>query len=366
MNEFRTSGFRSFSGAGQTRRQFLTYGGGFLGGALLAACTGRSPQTADPDPAPDAAGDFSAAILLPQTAADGSWSEAGYRGLERIREELGARVEAVEGIDFMEPAEVEARTRELAEAGYGFVIGHGSQHLTLPAAEAVAPDFPRTRFAIVAGQGPGNNANLGILNFQDAELGYLAGAVAGLKTQTGVVSFVGGFDYPNLKLAADRYGRGAQAVRLGTELRVGWVGSWTDEAKARTIAREHAAAGADIIAVNAEPAGLPLHQEAAELGVHTIGWYQDQYERAPDRVLVSAVQNIPVLLVEAAKLVRRGLWEGRQYYFGLAEGAVDLSPFRGSLSADQEAQIQEIRQAIATGALDVLARSPERSRRALV
>jgi basic membrane protein A len=342
----------------RSRRRFLGYGVLFVGSAVVSACGGDRP-TANNSPAnttepSEGDGDFGVAILLPQTIDDGSWSEAGYRGLEQIQQELGARISYVENIDFMDQAAVTDEYRKLAEAGYQFIIGHGSQHLTLPAAETIAAEFPRTQFAVVAGQGPGNNNNLGILNFQDAELGYLAGVVAGLKTQSGTVSFIGGFDYPNLVMAADRYTRGVQSQRPNATVLVDWLDSWTDGAKAKATAQQHIAAGADIIAVNAEPAGLPIHSEAAALGIHTIGWYQDQYERSPDRILTSAVQKIDVLLLTAATLVRRGQWEGRQYYLGLADGAIALAPFREALTAEEAAQVEAIQEAIITGEIDVL------------
>lgn len=342
----------------RSRRRFLSYGVLFVGSAVVSAC-GGDRSTADRSATESTVqsgnnGDFSVAILLPQTIDDGSWSQAGYAGLEQIQQELGARISYVENIDFMDEAAVVEEYRKLAEAGYQFIIGHGSQHLTLPAAETVATEFPRTQFAVVAGQGPGNNNNLGILNFQDAELGYLAGVVAGLKTQSGTVSFMGGFDYPNLVMTADRYTRGVQSQRPDATVLIDWLNSWTDEAKAKTTAQQHIAAGADIIAVNAEPAGLPIHSEAAALGIHTIGWYQDQYERSPDRVLTSAIQNIDVLLLTAATLVRRGQWEGRQYYLGLADGAIALAPFRDALTAEEAAQVQAIQEAIITGEIDVL------------
>jgi basic membrane protein A len=60
-----------------------------------------------------------------------------------------------------------------------------------------------------------------------------------------------------------------------------------------------------------------------------------------------------VLLLEGATLVQQGRWEGKQYKFGLQEGAQELAPFYGLLTPEEEAKVNAIKQDILTSKIDV-------------
>jgi basic membrane protein A len=69
--------------------------------------------------------------------------------------------------------------------------------------------------------------------------------------------------------------------------------------------------------------------------------------------VTSAIQRVPVLLLNVATLVRRGRWEGKQYTFGMKEGALDIAPFYGLLTKDEEQRVRQIQQDIVTTKIDV-------------
>lgn len=313
---------------------------------VLVSCGGTAGQAASNTSA-DAPGSFKVAMIFPGPIDDKSWSQAGYEGLQLIEKELKAEIAYTASVS---PEDAEQIFRKYAEEGYRFIVGHGGEYI--PAAEVVAKAFPRTKFAVVAGY-PGNNQNLGAMSFRDAELGYLTGVIAALKTKTNKIVYIGGEPYPHTQEQATLYERGAKAINPAIEVSVEWVKSWTDQAKAGEIAQTHIEAGADVLMIVADTAGEAAFKEAKEAGVYAIGWSIDQHELAPDTILTSGIQRVPVLLLEGTRLVQQGRWEGKQYEFGLQEGAQELAPFYGLLSPEQEKTVKQYQGEIISGKLDV-------------
>ena len=317
------------------------------------ACVGNSGDRL-PASSPQAARDFRVAIALPQTIDADPWSKAGYEGLKLIEAELGAEVAYAELIDSKKYEEITKILREYALEGFDFIIGHGSLHLTLPALEVVAKEFPRNKFAAIGGGGSGNNHNLGMLEARYGELGYLAGVVAALKTKTNKIGYIGGFDYTTLKEEAALFKRGAKATKPAVEVAIRWLRNWTDTAKAEAIAWELMASGVDLFVLHGDPATLPLYPILAKAGIAIIGWNTDQYERSPDAVITSGIVKIPELLLAGATLVREGRWEGRKYRLGLREEVLELAPFRGALTPEEEAVVEQAKEDILLGKIDVM------------
>ncbi|HEY9653841.1 MAG TPA: BMP family protein [Coleofasciculaceae cyanobacterium] len=302
----------------------------------------------------EAPGAFKVAILLPGRVNDNSWSQAGYEGLKLIEKQLGAQVAYRASVP---PAEGERLFRYYAQQGFDFLISHGAEYIK--AAEVIAQEFPRVKFAIVSSYA-GNNQNIGALAFRSGEVGYLTGAIAALKTKSKNVAYIGGQQYPITQEEAILFQRGAKSVNPSVATSVDWVNSWSDVNKARAIARERIAAGADVLVVDADEANVGVFQAAQEHpGTQVIGWAHSldgshKTQQFPSEILITrVVQRVPILLLEGATLAQQGRWEGKQYKFGLLEEVQDLAPFKGSLSAEEEAFVSSVKQGIITGKIDV-------------
>ncbi|MGQ4647774.1 BMP family ABC transporter substrate-binding protein [Lyngbya aestuarii] len=307
---------------------------------------GETPTT----PAVPESSSFKVAILLPNSRGDDPWSQSGYKGLKLIEKELGAQVAYTENLADLPPRGVEQAFRRYAKHGFNFIIGHGGEFNV--AAETVAKEFPRTEFAIV-GRYAGNNKNLGALGFRSGELGYLAGVVAGLKSETRKVVMIGSMPIPDIVEAGKLFERGAKAVDPRIKVSVKWINSFANPDKAEKIASAMVAAGADVLLGIAGAGDAAVVKVASEAGVHAIGWVQDLYKMAPNAILTSSLQKVPVVLLEGAMLVRQGRWEGKQYRFGLSEGAQTLAPFRGALTAKEEDMVNTVKKNILAGKIDV-------------
>lgn len=315
----------------------------------LAGCSAGQNSVA-PEPAKAAPGAFKVAILLPGPADDGGWSQSGYEGLKLIEKELGAEVAYTANVPEAE-SEQEKITHQYAADGFNFIIGQGGEYVT--AFETVAKEFPQTRFVVVTDYA-GNNKNFGAVGIRPEEAGYLAGVVAALKTKTNKVAYIGGEEYASGTAEVSGFEKGVKAVNPAVEVTITWVESWSDQDKAKEIALAQIAAGADVLAVDADIAGLAALEVAEQKGIKTIGWVQDQHELAPKTMLTSVLQQVPVMLLKSATLVRQGRWEGKQYTFGLQEGVAGLAPFYGALTPEEEARVKQAQEDIITGKINIL------------
>lgn len=315
--------------------------------SLLVSCNFSKKA---PTPEQPAARDFRVAVLLPQAVDDGDWSQFGYEGLQLIAKQLGAEVAYSDNTDLLPQAEVEQLFRKYAADGFDLIVGHGEE-LKAPI-KVVASEFLNSKFALV-GSDPGNNNNLGALGFRSGELGYIMGVVAALKTKTHKVGMIGGEPLLNIVDLVKSFERGAKATDADLQVSIAWVNSWKDPQKAKLIAEEMIADRVDVIATRAGDGNFAVFEVASMKGVYVIGGPQDHYNDAPDIIITSGIQRVPVLLLQGATLVRQGRWEGKQYRFGLADGAQEPAPFRGKLTPEQEATVKAVTRDIISGKIDV-------------
>ncbi|NEO86933.1 MAG: BMP family ABC transporter substrate-binding protein [Spirulina sp. SIO3F2] len=313
---------------------------------LLISCRQSTP-TPDSTPASTEI-TLKVAMLFPGSHADESWSQSGYEGLKQIESEYNAEIDFTEYVD---KDASEAVIRDYAEADVDLIIAHSGSYIA--AAETVAEEFPRQKFAVSTTY-PGNNKNLGAVAFRSGEVGYLTGVLAAMKTQTKTVAYIVGNDYPVYQEEEALFRRGVEATDPDVKILTSFLKTWTDEEKAKQVANEFLSQGADIFAINADEAGVAaLKLVTQKEGVYAIGWTKDQHELAPGKVLTSVLQDIPNLILNAATLMQEGRWEGKLYKFGLKEKIYDFAPFRGTLTSAEEAEFNTVRDRVITGEIDI-------------
>jgi basic membrane protein A and related proteins len=314
--------------------------------AIAIGCSTTTPDT--PNAANSNTGKLRVAMITTGSRTDGSWSQAGYEGLKLIEQRFNAEIAFS---DLVADADSEAPIRQYAEEGYDFIIGHSGGYIE--AAETVADEFPRTKFALVTTYA-GNNRNLGAVAFRSGEVGYLSGVLAAMTTKTNKVAYMVGYDYPVYQEEAALFRKGAEATNPNVEVVTEFLKTWTDGEKAKEVALNLVEQGFDRFAINADEAGVEALKAVTALpGVNVIGWTKDQHELAPGRVITSMLQDIPKLIVNAADLLQQGKWEGKLYKFGLKEGIYSVAPFRGSLTPEQEANFEDIKNKVMTGEIDI-------------
>ncbi len=285
------------------------------------------------------------AIVMPGVITDQAWNQSGYQGLLQIQKQLGAEVAYTEKVPQPEQAQAIA---DYARRGYDIVIGHGGEFDA--AVLDVAPRFPKTRFVVTNGQATGPNvASLAINHWQGS---YLGGTVAGLMSKTGKIAIVTGQQFQAVLDMIDGFTAGATAANPKVKIAVSYTGDWDDAGKAKEAALAHISDGADVLYPMLDLAFIGVIQAAREKKVWAIGFVSDHLDVAPETVLTSVIEDIGYAMVQFARVVQEGKFEGKQYFIGVDEPrAAGLGRFNAVVPQSVRNQVENVRQALIKGTI---------------
>jgi basic membrane protein A len=297
---------------------------------------------------PAAANGLRVGLITPGSVADAAWNSGAYQGLRQIHDSLHLVISHIEA---RTPAEQDEALRTYAAQGYGLVFAHGFEFQDL--AERVSIQYPQTVFIVTSGARA--KGNVAPLIFRLEEATYLAGMVAGSLTKTHRLGFVGGIELPPIKAAYQGWVNGAKAVNSKVDTRVVYLNSFDDASAGREAALALIQSGVDMFHHNADAAALGLFQAAKEHpGVYVFGANADQSSLAPERVLGSAVIDLPRALLLVAREVKEGKFTPRIEAFGLQSGVIRYvaNPALDSLvPAALKARVRAAADSIAAGTL---------------
>ena len=283
---------------------------------------------------------------------DKSFNTAAVRGATQAREELGIELKDVECQD---DAAFEPALRTFAERGYPLVIAIGFAQID--AVKKVAPQFPKTNFAIV--DGIVDAPNVASLMFNEHEGSYLVGYLAGLATKTGKVGFIGGMDVPLIRRFQMAYEAGAKAARPGTETLSNYVGinssAWANPSRAKELALGQTGRGADVIFAAAGASGLGVFDAVEEKKVFAIGVDSNQNGVKPGRILSSMLKRVDTAVFETIKAAQGGSFKPGTRHFGLADKGVDyaVDEHNRQLVKPFQEKLENVRASIINGTLKV-------------
>jgi basic membrane lipoprotein Med (substrate-binding protein (PBP1-ABC) superfamily) len=271
----------------------------------LIACAPKNGETG-----------FRVALVTPGSISDAAWNSGAYAGLGRIHDSLGA---AVSQIEAHTPAEQEEALRTYAAQGYDLVFGHGFEFQG--PAERVSAQFPGTVFIVTSGERV--QGKVAPLVFRLAEASYLAGMEAGGLSRSGTIGFVGGIELPPIKDAQNAWEAGARAVNPKIVTRSTYLNTFDDIAAGREATLALMRIGADMFHHNADAAALGLFQAVKESAdAYAFGANADQTALAPDRVLGSAIIDLPRAFLAVAREVKAGSFSPHVEEFGLKSGVI--------------------------------------------
>ena len=310
-----------------------------VGIVLLTGC-GKRPTVEH--------GGFRAALITPGSITDAAWNSGAYAGLRALHDSLGIEISNVEA---RTPAEQEEALRTYAAQGYNLIFAHGYEFQG--AAERVSGQYPGPVIVVTSGERAAGRVVPLVFQLEDAS--YLAGMVAGGLTRSGLIGFVGGVELPPVRRAYEGWLNGARAVRPGVQSRATYLNTWDDPAAGREAALALIRVGVDMFHHNADAAALGVFQAVKETpGVYIFGANADQSHLAPDRVVGSAVIDLPHAFVLIGREVKDGRFVSRVESFGLASDVVKYVPNPGAAATIPpalSARVAEAERAIRAGTL---------------
>lgn len=320
---------------------------------MLLVQAGASGTHARPLPSatasPACAQTFRIGFVADVAGMRSSVDAAGWRGVgEALHDQSCAHA------DLALPARPSEYRRLLqAYAGYDLVIA-GSFLLT-DATVDIARANPATHFVLVDPLVmPPDTPNLAVLTFRSDQGAFLAGALAGMVTRTGVVAGVYGPQGAMDVMSRLGFEHGARYVRPGVRVLGAYqpAGSapYGDPAWGADEARAFTNQNSDVIFGAGGTTGQGALLGAAQSGVACISADLVASSK-PDCLLATSLKfvNRGVALTVADAIA--GRWRSGRRSLGLAEQAVGLSPLRHSLALGQMEQLQAIAEQLAAGTL---------------
>ena len=299
--------------------------------ALVASAALVSPSLAQ-----EAKDTAKIGFIYPGPVGDVGWAKELDRGREAIEAEFGDRVETVVAENIAEgPDAARVMQQMLADGADMLMLGSfGFMNDGL----RLAQQNPDVDF--IHASGFKLAPNFGNFQTRNYESAYIAGLAAGDKSESGTLGVVAAYPIPEVIGIINAFTLGARDMNPDATVRVVWLNSWLDPAKAQDSARSLHAGGADVI--------FSLYQDtpsvvsiAEETGFDVINTSSDMREYAGDNYIMGLGIDWGPYFVEQVGKHLDGTFEGAPYWGGMKEGAVAVRSLTDDLSDEARAAIEE-------------------------
>ena len=276
-------------------------------------------------------------------------------GIEEMQRNLGLADSQIlyrNNVDYVGPMGIENAIRGLITQGVNIIIATSWGYME--ECERLSAEYPGVVFAHASGYRY-NNTNFTNYFGRHHEARYLAGIIAGLKTETNKIGFVAAWGRENSEVSGglNAFAMGVERVNPEADICVRITNSWFDPMGEAAATRALVEAGCDIIAQHVNTASPQIEAERA--GVWGIGFNTDMSIDAPGAVLTSVLWQWGVYYTFLVQSVIDGSFTTEPWYGSLADGIVDLAPLSGIVQWDTESLriLNEERQRIESGTFNV-------------
>lgn len=293
---------------------------------------------------------------------DKSFNQTTWEGIAKFGAEHGLE----QGTDYQylvseQDADYEPNLTKFAEENFDLIFAPGfllSSPLT-----SVAEQFPDNNFVMI--DSVVELDNVASVTFEEHVGSFLAGVAAALTTETDTIGFIGGVDSAHINRFEVGFVQGAKTVNPDIEVITSYVGDFNSADRGATLAAMMYSSGADIIYHASGAAGNGIFTEAKNRvangdRVWVIGVDRDQHDEGlPENVtLTSMLKRVDVAAYDIATKTLEGNFPGGQTIeYGLAEDGVGLA--EGNLSEDVLEQVEEYKQRILNGEIEVISTREE-------
>lgn len=306
------------------------------------------------------AGDDGPTVTYFGNRVDDQWFANVGSGLDRAEREL--EMELVDASWQVDPA---AEFRELAASGPEFIIVSDPWAMSLD--PTVVRDFPDVQFGVV--DGPASGPNVTWVQFANEEGAFLAGVAAALKTETGIVGFIGGAPLPGIGAFRAGFESGVHSVDPDITILAVYIDQFEtlngfgrpELGEARAVALYQR--GADVLFAAAGTSGFGMFAAAAEqsevldrqlwaIGVDNDQWFEVEPVQQP-HVLTSIVKRGDLAAYRLVEHMLDDRPTGVAFDFGVADDGFTYSKQGDGLSPEMAAQLDAAVADIAGGEITV-------------
>lgn len=280
---------------------------------------------------------------------DGGWGTSCYAGLKASAEKFdNIKVFEVENVEL---ENMTSTIKQYCEAGVNLIISPDTD--LSDAISEVAPDYPNVKFAVIDGTYTADNALS--MSQNNAQIGFVAGVIAALESQTGSVGFVGGVESDEILKASKTMKAGAEYINPDITYTSVMSGSWTDVAKGKEIGLSLISTNnVDVIFSFASGVDTGVREACmSKTDVRFIAQPSDSLEAAPDITVTSIIQSNEALIYHAMQTAFDGTFEGGYYLAGFEDGGTcSIGQYGSFVDDDVKAQVEDVIAKIKSGEID--------------
>ena len=290
---------------------------------------------------------YKVAMICDSSISDGGWGSACYNAMIDAANKMGWETAYVDSI-----AQNEYYDSIVAYCalGYDLIYAPGNQYTD--AVLQAAEEYPDICFALLNGNeatpSKAVNGNVTSLLPNAQQIGWIAGALAGLMTQSGTIAFIGGMELDTTKGKYAGYGEAAKfvAAKEGKDvvlLDCVYAGSFNDSAKGIEFAKAMIDQGADVFFGDASAVDSGARQAideantaAGSVKIFDIAQPAESLGQNPC-IICSQVTDNSAMIAASMQACMDGSFGGATLYGTLQNGALSA----GKLSELVPAAIQE-------------------------
>ncbi|MBC7387552.1 MAG: BMP family ABC transporter substrate-binding protein [Cryobacterium sp.] len=284
---------------------------------------------------------------------DKSFNSSAYAGAMEGKAKLGAEVKYVEAPD---ANSFESLLKAFAKKDFDLIIAIGVAQSD--ALKKVAPLFPQKKFLIVDSEVQGPNVVTAL--FQEQEGSYLVGALAAMKSKTGVVGFIGGMDIPLIRRFQMGYEAGVKKINPAAKVMVNYIGvtgdAWHNPPRAKELAFAQISEKADVIFHAAGASGGGLFDAVEEKNILAIGVDSNQNWVKPGRVLTSMMKRVDHAVYDVVADLAKGKFAPGVRRLGLKEGGIDYAMDSNNeklITPEMKKKVDELKADVISGKIKV-------------
>lgn len=331
----------------------------------LAACSGddsdkpsntNAPAASGSSFAPVAKGQIKVGVIHIGNPKDtAGYTHAHDQGIVEMQNTLGLSDNQIirkNDIDDQNKTAIETAIKECIEEECNIIFG--TSYGYMETMEQLAAQYPNIIFSHCSGY-KNNGKNLNNYFGRIYEARYLAGIAAGMKTKSNKIGYVAaqGSANPEVTGGIDAFALGVKSVNPDAKIYVKVTNTWFDMTLEKNAAYALLDAGCDVIAQHQDTAQPQI--AAQERNVWGCGYNSDMTKEAPKAHLTAPIWNWGVYYTQAVQQVIDGKWTPTNYFDGMKEGLVGISPLSANCAEGTQAKIDQAKAAIIDGSLKVFA-----------
>ena len=274
---------------------------------------------------------------------DEGYSQAHDIGRQAV-EAMGVATAYVENV---------AETNEACESAIRNLIDQGCNVIYtnsfgfMEATANCAAEFPEVKFGHCSGYTTAENMNTYFGKIYQAR--YLAGIVAGMKTQVNKIGYVAAMPIPEVIRGINAFTLGVRSVNPEATVEVIWTNTWYDPAVEKQAALEILNKGVDVVAQHQDTTAPQI--AAQEKGAAAIGYNVSTPDAAPEAYMTAPVFHWDKFYTADVQRIIDGTWKGEKIWDGIETGLVDLDTLTKNAPEGAQEAVDAAKEKIISGEL---------------